>query len=73
MFQPERYYSEDYGWRVREHMHVIEWVHLKDGISMFSCECTENYVGKDKVVGAMIMAHRMEIFPQVRERLAASR
>jgi hypothetical protein len=69
MFQPKRYYSSDYGWRQREHAHVAQLTHLKADIHMFECECGESYVGHENVVGAMMMAHRMEVFPLVRAQL----
>jgi hypothetical protein len=65
----KRYYSSDYGWRQLEHGHVIQLRHLKDDVSMFICACGENYVGPERILGARIMAHRMENFPKVRRTL----
>lgn len=66
---PVRYYNPDYGWRWREHEHVIMLSHKGDQVSMFLCECGEEFMGPDRIVGTLMMAHRMEVFPSLREKL----
>lgn len=69
MIGQPRYYSRDYGWRWLEHGHVMTLTHLKGDMSMFVCACGEDYVGPERILGARMLAHRMESFTEVRSRM----
>lgn len=50
--------------------HVVTLSHQKVG-AFVSCICGyEQYAAKVNIAGAYIMAHRMEKFPMVRQRMA---
>lgn len=52
-----------------EGMHVITLTHLDGEQQQFVCRCGESYVGPERIVKTLIMAHRMEEFPRVRQQL----
>lgn len=56
----------------REHNHIITQITTGVNVSRFMCECGETYLGPDRIVRTLIMAHRMEVFPFVRHRLGGS-
>lgn len=49
--------------------HVITLEHLRSDQQQFECRCGESFVGPERIVKTLIMAHRMEVFPLVRQRL----
>ena len=51
----------------RVHDHVITLQHLDNDIQQFECECGENAIGPEKLIKALILAHRMENFWRVRK------
>lgn len=53
-----------------EGMHVITLTHLDGEQQQFVCRCGESFVGPERIVKTLIMAHRMEKFIGVRNRLA---
>lgn len=53
-----------------EHRHVVTLTHLRDGLAWFSCACGEAGMGRERVVGALILTHRMQAFTEVRRGLA---
>ena len=44
--------------------------HLMNGLQEFKCKCGYSGIAPERMIKAVITAHRMEVFPLVRVRLA---
>jgi hypothetical protein len=54
-----------------EHGHIIKVrVYSTNPVWEWTCTCGEGAVLPERIAKAQIMAHRMEVFPKVREALA---
>ena len=65
----QEFYYGEYGWTQLQHGHYITLTHLENDTSQFECFCGESALGSNKMVKALMLIHRMQVFPKLRARM----